>query len=92
MLKTRNAGQKRHLGSPGFDKNFEYRNWIASYGNVAGDLDIRDRTSHRGVTFNDETFKDSEVVITPVPIETVNVSVEWTAMTLPIHPLNTAKE
>jgi len=72
MLKTRNARQKRHRESPGFDNDFEYRNWIASHGDVAGD-----RVSHRRVTFDDETFKDSEEVIPTVPVHRETVNSEW---------------
>jgi len=77
MLKTRSAGQKRQREAPGFDKDYEYRNWIASHGDVAGDLDVRECTSHRRVTFDDETFRDTEEVATPAPIPTAVVNTEW---------------
>jgi len=77
MLKTRSAGQKHQREAPGFDKDYEYRNWIASHGDVAGDLSIRKHTSHRRVTFDDETFRDPEEVATPAPIPTEIVNNEW---------------
>jgi len=76
MLRTRSIGQKRQHEAPGFDKDYEYRNWIASHGDVAGDLCVRRSMSYKRVTFDDETFGDTEEVATPAPISTAVVNTE----------------
>jgi len=80
MLKTRSAVQKRQREAPGFDKDREYRNWIANHGDVAGDLDVGSSQSYRRVTFDDqnETFGDADeaTISTPIPPEKI-VNNEW---------------
>jgi len=83
ILKARSAGQKRQRESPGFDPNQEFRECMASHGDVAGTSRGRSSQAHRRVTFDDkdETFADVEetAISTPIPLdhpkETVNI--EW---------------
>jgi len=58
MMSARSLGQKRQRESPGFDRNKEFREWIASHGDVTGDLGAGSSRSYRRVTFDDqnETF------------------------------------
>jgi len=80
MLKTRSAGQKRQREAPGFYKDREYRNWIASHGDVTVDLRGGSFQSYRRVTFDDqnETFGDADEadISTPIPPEEI-VNNEW---------------
>jgi len=80
MLRTRSTGQKRQRESPGFDKNYEYRDWIAGHGDVSSDLGAGSSRSNRRVTFDDqnETFETAEEPAIPayIPLEEV-VNNEW---------------
>jgi len=80
MLKTRSAGQKRQCESPGFDPNREYREWIASHGDVAGDPGVSSSQSHPRVTFDDKNEilgdADEAAIPTPIPLEE-SVNNEW---------------
>jgi len=61
MLRTRSIGQKRQHESPGFDRNHEFKEWIASHGDVAGEPETGGLRSYRRVNFDHpETFEDAE--------------------------------
>jgi len=80
MLRTRSIGQKRQRDAPGFNKNHEYREWIASHGDVTGDLGVKNSGSYRRVTFDDqdETFENADERAIPayIPLEEVVIN-EW---------------
>jgi len=83
MLKTRNIGQKRQPKAPGFNKNYEYQNWIASHGDVTGDLSGGSFQSYRRVAFDDQNKTLETHVKLPyqqlVPLRKPSiVSGEWT--------------
>jgi len=94
MLRTRSIGQKRQRESPGFDKNKEYKDWIASHGDVPCGPEFGGPRSYRRVTFDDhtETFKDVEggALLTSPPTEEV-INTEWglTTLSFPTHLPNT---
>jgi len=80
MLKTKSAGQKRQRESPGFDPNREYREWIASHGDVAGDPGVGSSQSYRRVTFDDKNkvFGDAdEAAISTHILLKESVNNEW---------------
>jgi len=80
MLSARSIGQKRQRESPGFDKNREFREWIANHGNVTDDLETGSSHSYTRVSFDDrnENYQDAEDVTTPAPIPTeVVVNSVW---------------
>jgi len=83
ILKARSAEQKRQRESPGYDHGHEFREWMASHGDVAGTPRGKSPRVHGRVTFDDkdEAFADVEETEVPNPIplnpseETVNN--EW---------------
>jgi len=79
-MSARSIGQKKQRNSPGFDKNKEFREWIASHGDVTGDIEAGGSRSYRRVTFDgeNEAFKDAEEVsgLASPPIEEV-LNNEW---------------
>jgi len=87
LLRTRSIAEKRRGESPGFDTGREYRNWITSQGDVAGDYSEREHIVHRRVEIEDrdETFDDVHDDTTSIPVlpeETasspeVNINYEW---------------
>jgi len=77
MIKTQKIGKKRQRESPGFDTNRKYREWIASQGDVASDRGTIQCATHRRVTFDDETFEDSEEIVPPGPALAEAVNNEW---------------
>jgi len=64
IMSARSIAQKRQRESPGFDRNKEFKESIASHGDVTGDLGTGSLRSYRRVTFDyhNETFEDAEEV------------------------------
>jgi len=80
MMSAKSIGQKRQRESPGFNRNKEFREWIASHGDVTGDLGTGSSRSYRRVTFDDqnETFRDAEEVAASASVPTKEVvNTEW---------------
>jgi len=85
MLQARRVAQKRHRESPGFDKNREFKEWIASHGAVSCGSGVGRPQSYRRVTFDDqpELFENIEgnaeggAVSTPPPTKEFGNNSEW---------------
>jgi len=54
MLQARSMAQKRQRESPGFNKNQEFKEWIASHGDVSCGSEFGRPQSYRKVTFDDQ--------------------------------------
>jgi len=75
MMHARSIGQKGQRTSPGFGKNKEFKEWIASHGDVTGSLETAGPRAYRMVTFDQrETFDDVEedAASASLPTEEVN--------------------
>jgi len=85
MLRARSIAQKRHCESQGFDKNREFKEWVASNGAVSCGSEVRRLQSYRRVTFGDQPqlFENVEgnaeggAVSTPPFTEEVLINSEW---------------
>jgi len=64
MLRARSVAQKRQCELPGFDKNREFKEWVASHGDGYCEPEFGGSRSYRKVTFNDQSqiFEDVEGV------------------------------
>jgi len=77
-LRTISIAENCRRESPGFDTGREYREWIASHGDVDGDHSVRKHIVHRSVKIEDrdETFDDVHEDTTSIPVppeETVSL-------------------
>jgi len=79
MMSARSIGQKRQRESPGFDRNCEFKEWIASHGDVTGDRKTGGPRPYRRVTFDQpETFDVAGELAEPTPVPTEGViNNEW---------------
>jgi len=79
LLKAKSAGQERHRESPGFDRNYEFKQWLASQGDGTGGIENKGQRLHWMVTF-EQPEMDDEAEGSTEPIATHSeeiVNNEW---------------